>query len=426
MRIYLIDTKPKILFLYLIAYAFLWFGYASFIVPIYTHLGFEWMPNKIKVFESLLAITLFALSLPLKIKRPSDFFIHVHFLLPIIPMLILYSASDLPRKYIYFVLLSFAIVCLVRKIQLPRIKTGIISIPIMTWGLLIIVAIYVLSIILQGGLQYFNLNLLKVYEFRDLVAQNMPQIYGYFSPMVSKVLLPFIAVLAVYRRKWHIVALAIAGSIMMFGLTNHKGPLFYSFLVLGIYFVMHSKRKLVQLLLIGYIFFILASLIFFYINNSNIIVGYLFLYRIYFIPAHVNFIYYDFFSTHPHTMLAESKLTFGLIQYPYDYASARLINYLYFKRDLATGGANTGWLGSSYMNFGFAGMLIYAFIIGLLLSIVDMLAKNREIAISGAILFVPFFTVFLSSDLPTTMLMQGLLLALFLTWSCKLRKHIES
>jgi hypothetical protein len=202
MPIYLTNTKLKILFLYVVAYALLWLGYARFIVPIYGYSGFTWAPNGLKAFEALLALVYFALSLPSKIKRPSDFFIHVHFLLPVVPMFVLYGASDLPRAYMYFVIFVFAVVCLVRKFKLPKIKGDIIPIHIMMWGLMFIVAMYIISIILQGGLGFFNLNLLKVYEFRSLAAENLHGICGYFSPMVSKVLLPFILLLAVYRRKW--------------------------------------------------------------------------------------------------------------------------------------------------------------------------------------------------------------------------------
>ena len=422
MHIYPTKTKSKILFLYLITYALLWFGYARVIVPIYGFSGFEWVPNMVKVSESLVALVFFALSLPSKIKRPSDFFIHVHFLLPVVPMLVLYSASDLPRVYIYFVLLAFAVVCWVRKFKFPKIKGDMIPIQIMMWGLLVIAAIYIISIILYGGLRYFNLNLLKVYEFRSLAAHNLPGISGYLSPMVSKVLLPFILLFAVYRRKWLIAGLALAGSVMMFALTNHKGPLFYPFFILGIYFVMRSRRP-IHFLFAGYIFVIFVSLAGSFISDSNI-VGSLFLRRVYFVPGNLNFIYYDFFSTHPHVMLAQSKLTFGLIHYPYDLGSAKLIGYQYFNSALTN--ANTGWLGAGYMHFGFAGMLIYALVVGLLLSMIDTLAKKREFSISGAILFVPLFAIFQSSDLPTCMLTHGFLLALFLTWSCKLKGQVRS
>ena len=423
------NSQLQILILYLIAFVLLWFGYTKFIVPIYGYMGFEWAPNGVKAVEALLAIVFFALSLPSTVKRPSDFFIHFHFLLPIVPMLVLYSASDLPRAYMYFVISAFAVVCLVRKFKLPKIKGDMIPIRIMMWGLLVIAAIYIISIILQGGLRYFNLNLMKVYEFRSLAAQDLPGIYGYISPMVSKILLPFILLLAVYRRKWLVAGLALTGSVMMFALTNHKGPLFYPFIVLGIYWVMNSRQRMIQLMVAGYIIIILVSLAPFLINNSEeteqplsrIIMGSLLVRRVYFVPAHLNFEYYDFFSTHPHTMLAESKLTFGLVEYPYDLSASHLIGYHYYNNKLV--GANTGWLGSGYMHFGFAGMLSYALIIGILLSMVDTLAKRRELGISGAILFTPFLTLFLSSDLPTAGLTHGLLLAMFLTWSCRLKEQ---
>jgi hypothetical protein len=185
-------------------------------------------------------------------------------------------------------------------------------------------------------------------------------------------------------------------------------------------------------LLAGYILVILVSLAPFLMNNSEetgqplsrIIMGSLLLRRACFVPAHLNFVYYDFFSTHQHTMLAQSKLTFGLVEYPYDLNAPHLIGYHYYNNELC--GANTGWLGSGYMHFGFAGMLIYALIVGLLLGMVDTLAKRRELGISVAILFVPFFALFLSTDLPTAMLTHGLMLALFLTWACQLKGRVMS
>jgi hypothetical protein len=104
--------------------------------------------------------------------------------------------------------------------------------------------------------------------------------------------------------------------------------------------------------------------------------------------------------------------------------SSHLIGYHYSYNELTR--ANTGWLGSGYMHFGFAGMLFYALLVGLLLSMVDILAKTRRLGISVAILFTPFFAVFLSSDLPTAMLTHGLILALFLTWACRLKGYIRS
>jgi len=423
MHVYLTETRINLILLYLSVFLTLWIGYIKFIIPVYEYSGFKWAPNEVKIVESLLAIVLLASSLPSRVKRPSDFFIHVHFMMPVLPMLVLYSASDLPRSYIYFVLSAFVVVCSVRRCKLPMIKGGFVSIRAMMWGLLFVAAICIFSIILQGGLSYFNINLLRVYEFRNEASQALPRIFGYFTPMTSKVILPSVLVLAVYDRKWLVAGLALIGSVMMFGLTGHKGPLFYPFLALGVYFVMRTRR-MVQLSLVCYIAVIFVSLAFYYMIDSNIIVGSMSLRRVYFVPARLNFLYYDFFSSHPYTMLAESKLTFGLIPYPYDLTATHVIGYHYFDNELT--GANTGWLGSGYMHFGFAGMLIYALMIGLLLSVLDRLAKKKELAVVGAIMVVPVLTSFQSSDLPTCVLTHGLLLCLFLIWSCKLDTQVRS
>jgi hypothetical protein len=419
LQIYSKFKKSKFIILCLIAYALLWFGYIKFIVPIFGYSGFKWMPNNLKVVEAILAIVFFTILLPSKIQKPSDFFVHVHFLLPIVPMLVVYSAADFPREHLYYTLSSFTLICLIRKIKMPKIKGTFISMHLMMWGLLIITTILIGGILLHGGLQYINFNPLNVYEYRSLAAHNLPSIYGYLSPMVSKVLLPFILILAVYQRKLFVVCMALTGSVMMFALTNHKGSLIYPILALGIYFVLNFKRHLIQLLILGYTFGILVSLAGFFIDGFGFLLGSLIMRRGFFVPALLNFYYYDFFSEHPHTMFAQSRLTFGFVEYPYDIDASHLIGYHYYNNELT--GANTGWLGSAYMHFGFEGMFLYALIIGSMLSMVDSFTKRRDFAISGAVLFAPFLTLFLSSDLPTSMLTHGLIIALFLTWSCQLK-----
>ncbi len=168
-------TKVYILFLYLLTNSLLWLGFAFYIVPTYSSLGVEWAPNILKIFETLFVICLFSWYLPSKLTRPSDFFVHVQFLFPIIPMLAIYGSSYLPKAYMCFVLLSFAIMCHMRKIKIQRIRLARIPTRLMMWSLLILAGIYILSIIVRGGLTYLNFNFLKVYEFRSLAAQNLPQ-----------------------------------------------------------------------------------------------------------------------------------------------------------------------------------------------------------------------------------------------------------
>ena len=411
--------KIKHTFLYLICYSLLWIAYKNFVIVI-GFAGFNWNPNTFKIIESMFLVFFLSLVLPSNINKPSDFFIHVHFLLPIIPMFVLYGGQDFSRLYIYFIAASFLLVNYVRKFNLPNFNDGLFNLNRVLKTLLVIVVIHILSIVYQGGLQYLNFNLLKVYDFRSLASENLPGIYAYLSPLTSKVILPFIIIISTYKKNWTYLTLGFIGSIMMFALTNNKGPLFYPILVFVIYAIMNkSQYKLIPLLIIAYIFSIVIPLSIYLLDNSLFLPGAFTFRRVYLAPALLNFYYYDYFSTHPHILLAESKLTFGLIDYPYSLNSSRIIAYLYTKGSLTTGGANTGWLGSSYMNFGFSGMLIYAFIIGLILSIVDAFAQKKGLALIGSIIFIPLFILFISADLPTAMLNHGILLTLLLSWLSK-------
>jgi len=418
-----------IVLLYLVAFGLLWLGYAFFVAPVFGYAGFKWSPNVFKIIESLLIICILLWFLPSNFKKPSDFFVHMHFLLPILPMLVLYGASDYAREYMYFVVLAFAIVCVIRRLRLPIIKGDIVPTSVMMWGSLLFVLSYILGIIMQGGLAYFNLDLQKVYEFRVNAAENLPGIAGYLTPLVSNILLPFILVLGVSQRKWIIACLAILGSVMMFALASHKSALFYPLIVAAIYFIVRSEKRIIPMLLGSYVLFVMISLFPFFLEKIrsleqtpfSILAGSLGFRRGYFVPAFLNFAYYDFFSTHQYTMWAESKLTLGLVDYPYNLTATHLIGYQFFGNiDM---GANTGWLGSGYMHLGFLGMVLYAFIIGLLLSLCDMLAKSKDHCIVVAVLSIPFLALFTSSDLPTVMLTHGFLFALLLVWIFRVKQN---
>jgi fructose-specific phosphotransferase system IIC component len=76
--------------------------------------------------------------------------------------------------------------------------------------------------------------------------------------------------------------------------------------------------------------------------------------------------------------------------------------------------ANTGWIGSGFLNAGFAGMLIYAVIIGILFSLLNAYANFSDKRIVVAIMIGPTLTVMMSSDLPTAFLNHGVLLGVIL------------
>jgi len=406
--------KLLIIFLYYLAFGLIWFGYYFFIVPLYGYNGYTYNPNFSKIIESVVMLTISLIILPIKFNKPSDIFLHIQFLFPIMGMLVLYGAENRSRIFIYLTMSSFFIMIFIaQNIKLKSISITKIKPDSFLMILLFIGVIYILAIIVQGGLKYLNFNLLNVYEFRVAAATSLPGIFGYLSPAVSKVIFPFAFLLAVIRKKSILALLSFVGSVLMFALTNNKGPLFYPIAVLALYSIL-SHRRQIRFLLLAYITIITVPLLLFFVDNSNmnILLNSLFLRRTYIVPAQLNYYYYDFFSVHQFTMWANSKVTFGLVHYPYHLGIPHLIGLNFFSNPST--GANTGWIGSGYAQFGFAGMVIYAFIVGILLGLLNAFSKVSDKRIIAAIIAVPMLTVFISSDLLTAFLTHGVILSLVL------------
>lgn len=403
--------KISISLLYLFFYALILLGYYQFIVPIYGHSGFKWSPDLLKIAEGVFLVFILPCFLPVRYTKPSDLLLHLHFLFPILPMLVIYGVEGKPRDVLYITVIAFLLVVLIAsKVHIRSIRIVKIS-PILFQRLLLGSSFVVIGlIIIFGGLKYFNLNLLRVYEFRSDAASNLPGIFGYISPLVSKVLLPFSLLLAVINKDRLLALFAILGSIMMFGLTNHKGPLFYPFVVLAVYFIA-NRRNGIRMLLIGYLISLIVSLIAF-LFEQGLLVGSLVLRRAYLVPAQLNYYYFDFFSSNAFYLWSQSKLTFGLLSVPYSLNSSHLIGLEYLNNEETS--ANTGWIGSGYMNAGIIGVYLYSVITGLLMALLNAYSKAIDKSIIVATIIVPMFAVFMSSDLPTAFLNHGVILSLVL------------
>lgn len=403
--------KSQIIILNSINYILLLYGFEFFISPIYSYAGFQWQPQPVKILEGFFYTLLVSSLLPTKFRKPSDILIHIQMLFPVLPMLVLYGAQNRPRGYLYVTLSALLIMFLATKIRFRAIRIGRTLSPKLFESLLLLTGFVVISvIILAGGLQYFNLNIWKVYEFRFDAIDNLPHIFGYINPMVSKIIFPFSLLVAVVKKAKLFALLSLTGSIMMFGLTAQKGPLFYPFAVLTSYYIL-KHRNATLWLLSGYsCLTILSIFLFKFLDISSF--GSLILRRVYFVPALLNYYYYDFFSKHPFTWWANSKITFLLLDYKYSLDVPHLIGSVYFNRPEC--GANTGWIGSGYAAVGFPGIFLSAIIIGIFFAIIDAYGKIIDRKIITAILTAPLLATFMSSDLFTSFLTHGLFFALLL------------
>src|SRR5690606_27727863 len=103
-----------------------------------------------------------------------------------------------------------------------------------------------------------------------------------------------------------------------------------------------------------------------------IYVGAFFILRIFFIPAKLVYVYYQFFDNNSFIYWSNSFASF-LFDYPYSESPARVVgNYL------GTGeSANNSFLATGYMHAGILGVLIYCISVGFIFKLIDSLVYRR-------------------------------------------------
>lgn len=389
-------------------------AYMKIISPYWAYSGFVWKPNFIKIVESYIMTLLLAVLSPHLVKRASDYLVTLLLIIPIIPCLSLYGLRDDPRIYTYMIVICFIIVLRVRQ---WRIRTFL---PVRNgpmFGLAICLFLLVLSLterLLMGRLQYFNLDLRKVYDFRSLLSETTStHAFSYVHTWAEKIASPMLISWSLYiRRRWFLILL-LGVQILLFATSAAKAVLFYPVLVIVAFQIFSKQRYPIHLTIIGVIFVIIICSMAVFISG-NLLPASLFIRRTMFVPSSLNYAYYKVFSDIGHVYMSNSVLG-GILSYPFDYGPTHLVSW-YTKGHTDTW-MNTGFLGTGYMHFGFIGMVIFSAIIGFLISLVDSLSIKRiPLPLVIILTITPFRTVFVSSDLPTALLTHGIALCIMLLW----------
>ena len=395
--------------LYGLLYFSLLYCFIFTIVPYFSWFVIEL--NIAKIIFSFVVIVVFAILLPYKFNKPSGLFLHLQFLLPIVPMLVMYGASDLPTNYILMVISAFVVVLFVKNLKFRPFFFTNLSIELLI-SIFLILSYLAISIeyISRGSI---NFDITQIYNVRYINEQsNTSSLIIYFSSFASNVFLPFSLILSVRKKLISGIFFSILGSILIFGLTNAKSAVFYPFMALFIYLFL-SQDKPLRVMLLSTIFLVIFSIITFKEGDLfRIAITSLGVRRVFFEPSLINFYYYDFFSKNDFIFWSNSKLTFGLLDYPYNLDPAHLIGESYFGTSLT--GANTGWLGSGLMQAGSFGVFLYAVSVGLILAYLDSCRSYLSSKLIVSLTICPMFVLFLSSDLLSSLLTHGVLLTIIL------------
>jgi len=388
------------------------YGYVNFVAPLFGYAGFVLDFSSTKYVESW-AIYLFAIFLaPRILVRPSDYLMTFLIVGLLLPVLVIYALANKSRLHFYIFVFGCLLVEVFRRgrlFRLPVVHEGQkICVAMLISVVLIVTGWYIAS----GGLGYFNLDLSKVYDLRDDVAEvTNVGLMAYINGWAPKVAGPALLAYFLWKKK-NLLAIAVVFlHVLWFGVSAHKSVLFYPFLILFLWFWFQKTRAL-SFVYFG-VFSVLSVGLVLYFWKGDILISSLFMRRVFFVVGDLVFQYYDFFSDNERVYWSNSVLS-SVFRYPYHVTPAVLIG----EAAGTEANANATFLATGYMHAGFGGVVLYGILAGLLFRVIDSVsARGLPIWVSVSVIIVSARSLILSADLPTAMLTHGVgfaILILFL------------
>jgi len=379
-------------------------SYRGFVNPIFEYAGFVLDIDYLKYFESWLIWFFLVATFPKVLLKPSDYLMSFLLFSFLTPLLALYGLSNSNREDLYFVLLGVLMISLFRigrPIKLPLIRHGrALAFIIAAFSAVVVTG----WLIMSSGLNNFNINFSRVYEYRSEVSELINQgPMGYIVSWVTKVLGPTLLAFFLWRKNFWGVFLIFSLHLFWFGMTSHKAVLFYPLLVTFLWFWFRLSKAL-ALIPIMYASLVLLSFMSYLVIDYTWL-GSLFIRRVFFVPPYLTFRYLEFFSLNEFVYWS-SSITSSFIDYPYELDPSKEIG-VYIGKEGAN--ANTSFLATGYMHAGIPGIIFYGIFVGLLFRLIDSLSVNGVPPWVGVTsIIIPMQSLIRGADLPTALLTHGL------------------
>ena len=155
---------------------------------------------------------------------------------------------------------------------------------------------------------------------------------GYLIPWQAYVFNMFGLLYALNKKgkSYWLLSLVIIAQLLIFAMTGHKSFLLAPFLVSGVYMVWRSKSAITWII-IGAFLLVITSYIYFLITKDEFVPS-LFIRRLFFVPARLHVLFYDFFSQPKHPFYMLSIRFRFMVKNPYNMPMVRVIALEYWGR----------------------------------------------------------------------------------------------
>jgi hypothetical protein len=397
------------LFLLVVLKFLLEYSYIHFVSEIFAYSGFTYS----FMFEKyIFGWVVFLLGYLLLYSKSKIILFNIYlilFMLYLLPNIIYYSLTDQNTAYFIAIIFPYIITLFLTTksnlVKIPSLKKGKPFILILSLILSIVVIVH--YIIISGGNMVLNFN--DVYIFRgEYGALESSGIYGYLNSWVGKIFAVFLFAWSLERKKNILIILSFSLILMLFIFSGHKSMLGGLIVVPFFYIISYKIKKPATFIIIGFILLIAGAL-----YSNNLMFSSITIRRLLFLPARINFLYFELFSSSDMVYWSNSILKLFL---DYPYGSEAITHVVGAYDGHPNAGYNTGFAASGYMQAGYWGVLIYTVIVSIFVNIINTLSKKHEENITASIIVIPFLTLFTSSDMLTSFLTHGFLIAVIVLW----------
>lgn len=370
----------------------------------------------IRLFISYIVSAFLIIGTPDLNNTISSFFLNIQLYVFLLPMCSLYGLSGRSLSFLTLIslchIMQSGLLCWkpniasFRKVVIPRNQY------LLLLGLIFILIPVVSFFILTEGVPTFTaFNLYKVYEIRK---NSIKLIKGmnYLVPWVTKVIIPFLLVFYLDKKKWGRVFFIVLIQMYLYTILAQKTFLFTPVLVIGVYYLI-KKDMLNWGFEKGFSVGICVTSGLFLLNHNWIMPVSLFVRRIFFVPATIKFSFYDFFIKNPKVHFADGMIgrIFGITS-PYEMEIPKKIASFIGRPD---SNCNGGYLADAYANGGVVAVIIIAVLLVVFIKLLESFSKNVNLAVASASCAYLFYSLNDTAFL-TSMLTGGgiLLLLIFL------------
>lgn len=321
--------------------------------------------------------------LPKKQEGIKETFLHLQFVITIAPLTVFYFAAD--QSTSYFMMVTFVVVLEIYILCKGSKKTIGININskirpyISVFMMAFVIGMYIIIMLYGGffGLKAFDLSFLYMIRSNASYPFIMEYINGWMP-----IIIQFFILFYLENRKYIFAVVFFIMELLLYMTLGHK-VIYLSLVVIICVYIAKRLRVLIPAIYTGISGICIIVTMMFMIEKPNDIstltslMNSLLGERFLFGPALNKFLYYDCFSEYPKIYFSDGLIgkCFGLSN-PYKGSMGQTVFAYLNDGRLFESNSNTGYLGDSYGQAGFVGMIITGILLAMFVKLICNIGEN--------------------------------------------------